>query len=224
MVSPANTYVGLTHSGPGIGCRRAGQVLPERQAELHPHRRRGRLPGCGGRAAHEAARLQERLHPQRQGGLRPRRRDDYQELRDQAGPQGRRLHGLGPEGVELRGAGDEDQAVGRGRCLPRRPHLRERREADQGPQRSVLGREVPADRSGRLQRLHAPTGPAAAGHVHQRRRRPAGEARAGTGKTLRQGLRRADRHAGRTRTPRTRRRRCRSCWTQSRSPTGRARA
>ena len=30
MVSPANTYVGLTHAGPGHGSRRAGQVLPDR--------------------------------------------------------------------------------------------------------------------------------------------------------------------------------------------------
>ncbi len=68
-----------------------------------------------------AARLQERLHPQRQGGLRPRRRDRLQERRHEARPQGRRLHRLGPEGVELRGARDKDQAVGRGRRLPRRP-------------------------------------------------------------------------------------------------------
>ena len=47
MVSPANTYVGLTHARPGHGGRRAGQVLPDRQAQLRACRGGRRLPGCG---------------------------------------------------------------------------------------------------------------------------------------------------------------------------------
>ena len=59
MVSPANTYVGLTHGGPGTAAGEPEQVLPDRQAELRPRRRGRRLPGRGGRDAREAARAQE---------------------------------------------------------------------------------------------------------------------------------------------------------------------
>ena len=47
MVSPANTYVGLTHAGPGLEEGEPDKYYPTRQAQLHARRRRRRLPGRG---------------------------------------------------------------------------------------------------------------------------------------------------------------------------------
>ena len=67
-----NTAVGLTTDAAGSEPGRAGQVLPDRRAQLRAHRAQGRHPGR--RAGHddEAGRLLEGLHAQRQGGLRGR--------------------------------------------------------------------------------------------------------------------------------------------------------
>ena len=73
MVSPANTYTGLTTDRTRNRPGRAGQVLPDRQAELRPRRGPGRVPGRCRRDARKAARGQEHVHPERQGGLRSRR-------------------------------------------------------------------------------------------------------------------------------------------------------
>ena len=120
------------------------------------------------------------------------------------------LHGVERQGVELRGAGEEDQADGRRRRLPRRPHLRERRQADQGPaQRPRRRRE--AHRAGRLQRLRRRNGAAAAEGVYVSVAGQPNENLSATGQDVRRRLRRdADRQARSTRTPRTRRRRPRS--------------
>ena len=47
-----NTAVGLTHEGPGSEPGGAGQVLPERRAQLHARGRIGRLPGTDRRHVH----------------------------------------------------------------------------------------------------------------------------------------------------------------------------
>ena len=47
MVSPANTYVGLTHPGPGTVAGEPGKYYPTGQAQLRPCRGGGRLPGRG---------------------------------------------------------------------------------------------------------------------------------------------------------------------------------
>ena len=65
MLSPANTYVCLTEGGPGLRGRRAGQVLPDRHAQLRARRRPRRLPGRSRRAVHAGAGDDEALHPQR---------------------------------------------------------------------------------------------------------------------------------------------------------------
>ena len=54
------------------GQGRAGQVLPGRNAHLHPHRAEGHDPGRRARDDHEGGRLHERRDGERQGGLRRR--------------------------------------------------------------------------------------------------------------------------------------------------------
>ncbi len=55
MVEPGE-HVRRPHAQrPGHGGRRARQVLPDGYAQLHPHRRRRRLPGSRGRAARRSS-------------------------------------------------------------------------------------------------------------------------------------------------------------------------
>ena len=108
----AGEHVRLPHRGrPGLRRDRAGQVLPVRQPQLRPRRRERRVPGRGRGRVRQGAGRQERLHPQRQGGLRPRRRDELPERGGERRHQGRRLRGVGSEGVELRGALQQDQGA-----------------------------------------------------------------------------------------------------------------
>ena len=89
QVSPSNTRVGLTKSESGRRAGRARQVLPERQAQLRARRSDRHDPGRRAGAVHEGRGCQERLRPERQGGLRPGRRQDT--IRRRAGRhQGRR--------------------------------------------------------------------------------------------------------------------------------------
>ena len=77
MISPANTFVCLTAAAPaGVHGERARQVLPVGNAQLRSRRGERRLPGRGSRRVHAVAGRQERLRPERQGGVRPRRRDE----------------------------------------------------------------------------------------------------------------------------------------------------
>ena len=129
----AGEHVRLPDRGrTGVRGRRAGQVLPGRHAQLRPRRRPRRLPGRGSGRVHAGAGHDEAVHPQRQGGVRPRRRDEHAQRGRAPRHRGRRLRGVGSEGVELRGAHEQDQAVRGGRRLPRRPDRRERRPGDQG--------------------------------------------------------------------------------------------
>ena len=57
--------------------------------------RRTTIQGAADATAREVARRQEGVHPERQGGLRPRRRDELPERCDEARHQGRRLHRVG---------------------------------------------------------------------------------------------------------------------------------
>ena len=79
MISPANTYVCLTEGGPGCDATEPDKYYPSGSAQLRPRRRERRLPGRGRGRVRQGAGRQERLHPQRQGGLRPRRRDELPE-------------------------------------------------------------------------------------------------------------------------------------------------
>ena len=68
MVSPANTCTGLTT--PARERPRASrQVLPDRQAGLHPHRGADDFQGAADAMLTKRLGIR-RLHPERQGGLR----------------------------------------------------------------------------------------------------------------------------------------------------------
>ena len=90
--------------------RRAGEVLPERQAQRTRALHRA-IPNQGAVDAKflsEQGR-QERLHPERQGGVRPRRREELRGRGQGRRHEGHGLHGLRPEGGELPGDVHEDQ-------------------------------------------------------------------------------------------------------------------
>ena len=85
MVSPANTYVGLTHAGPGTAPGEPDKYYPTGTRNYIRLVAADDYQGASNAHARQAARLQEGLHPQRQGGLRPRRRADYQNAAEQLG-------------------------------------------------------------------------------------------------------------------------------------------
>ena len=68
IISPANTDVGLHLERARHGSRRAGQVLPDREAQLRSRCRQRPLPGRRRCAARAAAQREEALSPERQGG------------------------------------------------------------------------------------------------------------------------------------------------------------
>ena len=72
--------------------RRAGQVLPDRQADLRPRAAEGHLPGRRAGHAGQGEGLRLGLHHQRQGGLRRGPGQERRALREEAGPgdQGQR--------------------------------------------------------------------------------------------------------------------------------------
>ena len=86
MMSPANTYPCLTVNLPG-GCDASepDKYYPDGNAELRPRRARRRLPGCVRGRVHPEGGREERLHPQRQGGVRSRRRDDLRKAAESVG-------------------------------------------------------------------------------------------------------------------------------------------
>ena len=90
-------HVSVPHGQPPRRLRhdRAGQVLPVGDAQLRPCRGARRLPGRGPGRVHAERGDQERLHPQRQGGVRPRRRDDDPQGGGVPRDQDRRLRGVG---------------------------------------------------------------------------------------------------------------------------------
>ena len=152
MISPANTYVCLTEGGPGCDATEPDKYYPARHAQLRARRRARRVPGRRRGRVRQGAGRQERLHPERQGGLRPRRRDELPERGGERRHQDRRLRGVGSEGVELRGAVPQDRRHRRGRSVPRRADRRERRPGDQGQGRRARceRRQGQAVRAGRV--------------------------------------------------------------------------
>ncbi len=72
QISPTNTAVGLTSNVAGRRAWRASEVLPDGQAHLRACRPEGHDPGRRSRDGHEAARLRQAVHRERQGGVRRR--------------------------------------------------------------------------------------------------------------------------------------------------------
>ena len=129
----AREHLRLSDGGwPGLRGRRAGQVLPVRQPQLRPRRRKRRLPGRGRRrvrADAEARRSCTSSTTRRRTAsaspptraTRPRTSGS----RSSASRRGiRRRRTTKPD--------EQGEAVRRGRPVPRRPHRRERRPGDQG--------------------------------------------------------------------------------------------
>ena len=152
MISPANTYVCLTEGGPGCDATEPDKYYPSGTRNYARVVAHDAYQGAAVAEFAKAAGRQERLHPERQGGLWPRRRDELPERCGDVGIKVAGLRGLGSEGVELRGAVQEDQGDRGRRSLPRRPDRRERRPGDQGQGRRARPerRRGQAVRAGRV--------------------------------------------------------------------------
>ena len=79
MVSPANTYVGLTHGGPGTVAGEPGKYYPTGKRNYARVVAADDYQGAADALLAQVARRQEGVHPERQGGLRPRRRVELPE-------------------------------------------------------------------------------------------------------------------------------------------------
>ena len=151
MMSPANTYVCLTEGGPGCDGTEPDKYYPS-GSRYCPGGRARRLPGRGRGGVHAGAGRQERLHPERQGGLRPRRRDEPAQRGGGASGSRSPASRRGIRRRELRGALPQGRRHRRRRGLPRRPDRRERRPGDQGQGRRARPerRRRQAVRTGRV--------------------------------------------------------------------------
>ena len=87
QISPGEHVRRPDHRRAGRRAGRAGQVLPDGQAQLRAHRPEGHDPGRRARDGHEGGRLHEGRHRQRQGGLRRRPRAQHRARRQGAGPR-----------------------------------------------------------------------------------------------------------------------------------------
>ena len=133
------------------GARRAGQVLPDRQAQLRPRRRERPDPGPGRRAVREGASGSRRSS----SSTTSRRTASASPRRSRARRRSSACTVAGFKGWDAKQSSYEALAnaikqTGADGDLPRRDHLQQRREADQGPEARRPGRD--ADRSGRLLR------------------------------------------------------------------------
>ena len=132
MVSPANTYVGLTHPGPGTVAGEPGKYYPTGK------RNYARVVAADDYQGAADALLAKSLGVKKVFILNDKEAyglgvaTNFKNAASEARHQGRRLHGVGRQGVVLRGTRGQDQGVGRAGRVPRRPDLRERRQADQG--------------------------------------------------------------------------------------------
>ena len=75
MISPANTYVGLTHSGPGTAAGEPDKYYPTGKRNYIRIVAADDFQGAADALLTQQLGLKNDLHPQRQGGVRPRRRD-----------------------------------------------------------------------------------------------------------------------------------------------------
>ncbi len=142
MISPANTYTCLTVNIPG-GC---DSTEPDKYypTGTRNYARVAPTDDYQGAFIAEFAKKQGTtkvyvLNDKEAYGLGVA--TTFRKAAESLGHRDRRLRLLGSEGVELRGAVQEDPGHRGGRGLPRRPHRRERRPADQGQ-----GRRARAER------------------------------------------------------------------------------
>ena len=89
VISPSNTYIGLTTRRRRARPGRAGQVLPDRRAHLLPHPAQRPRPGRRAGDGDARRRLQARRRRQRPRGLRRRHGEADARLRQAARDEGR---------------------------------------------------------------------------------------------------------------------------------------
>ena len=133
---------------------RAGQVLPDRRAQLRSRRADRHHPGRRPGAVHEGRGRHQRVHPRRRRGVRQGRREEHADRGGGARHQDRRQRLVGRQGVELPGARLEDQGQRRRRRLHGRHHRQQRAAAVQGPERGDAGRQAVRPRRRRDRGLH----------------------------------------------------------------------
>ena len=132
MVSPANTYVGLTHKGPGTAAGEPGKYYPTGK------RNYARVVAADDYQGAADATLAKQLGLKKVFILNDKEAygqgvaTHFKNAATKLGIKVVRLHRVGRQGVLLRGSRSQDQGVGRTGRVPRRPDLRERRQADQG--------------------------------------------------------------------------------------------
>ena len=220
MVSPANTYVGLTHKGPAIA--------PGEPEKYYPTGKRNytRIVAADDFQGAADALLTKQLGYKSVFILNDKEAyglgvaNDYQNSAKALGLKIAGFTAWDPKASSYEALATRIKQTGAD-GVSRRADLRERREADQGPPERPRS-EVPADRSRRLQRLHRRNGPAADGMYVSVAGIPTGEA--DRRRASRSWTTSAPRSAPQsTRTPRTRPRLPWSCWTRSNGPTARGR-
>ena len=133
MVSPANTYTGLTAAGPGTAAGEPNKYYPTGKRNYARVVAQDQYQGAADAilAKRVGAKNVYVLNDKEAYGLGVA--SNFRHAAAEARHQDRRLRGVRPEGIELRGACLEDQGQGCDRRVHRRSHLRERRQADQGP-------------------------------------------------------------------------------------------
>ena len=150
MVSPTNTYVGLTQGGP---------VAPGEPSKYFPSGRRtyarviaaDNVQGPGpGDLREERPEARQGLRPRRWPALRRRRGGRLRLSRLEARPDDRRTQDVGAEGGTVRRARVRDQAERGGRRLDRRHRRQPRRPAAAGSARRA-GHPDRDPRTGRVQ-------------------------------------------------------------------------
>ena len=200
-VSPANTYPGLTISGPGTESGEPDNYYPTGQRNYARVVWNDQFQGAADAEFAESLGLKKvyvLTDKETYGnGIATLFGQYAKKLGIEMTPEPAR--GLGQEGVELRRDRVEDQELGRRRRLPRRHHLQQRRQADQGsPHGSRAGRD-----DLRAGRLDADLGHdrgsrrCCRGHVHHAARYPERSAD-GCGQAVRRRLHGEDRARARS--------------------------
>ena len=143
MVSPANTYPGLTEGGPGTEAGEPDNYYPSGTRNYARVVWNDQFQGAANAQYAKELGLKKIfiLNDGETYGL-----GIAQLFEDYAGEARHPDPGqpeVGQEGVELRVPGQQDQLVGRGRRLPRRHRLQQRRQADQGHQGRSPERPAP---------------------------------------------------------------------------------
>ena len=155
LVARRTRWSASRQRAPSCDSTEPDKYYPTGDAELPARRAVRRVPGCCRRRVREGSGRQEHIHPERQGGVRRRRRD---ELRDAAESLGIEIVGdeaWDPKASSYRRSSTRSRDGSR-RHLPRRAHLRERRPGDQGQGRRARPerRRGEVVRTGRVRRCN----------------------------------------------------------------------